>query len=127
MAKKVGRTGKAYGIDISPGMLEITKKRLDRAGLVERVELCCGDAIKLPYEDNKFDAVFMSFTLELFDAPEIPKVLDEIKRVLKPNGRLSVVSMSKENGESKLLKLYEWFHEKFQNMWIADRSMSNAP
>ena len=67
----------------------------------------------MPYEDNKFDAVFMSFTLELFDTPEIPKLLGEIKRVLKTNGRLGVVSMSKENGDSKLLRLYEWLHEKF--------------
>ena len=112
IAKKVGKTGKAYGIDISSGMLKVTKKRLEKAGLAERAELYCGDATKLPYEDNKFDAAFMSFTLELFDTPEIPKVLSEIKRVLKPNGRLGVVSMSKENEESRLLKLYEWLHKK---------------
>lgn len=43
-----------------------------------------------------------------FDTPEIPKVLEQIKRVLKPEGRLVVVSMSKENGESIFLRLYEW-------------------
>ncbi len=111
IAKRVGETGQAYGIDISSGMLEVTKKRLKKAGLAERVELHCGDASSLPFEDNKFDAVFMSFTLELFDTPEIPKVLNEIKRVLKPSGRLGVVSMSKENGQSKLLRLYEQLHE----------------
>lgn len=93
-------------------MLEVTKKRLKMAGLAERVKLHCGDASSLPFEDNKFDAVFMSFTLELFDTPEITKVLNEIKRVLKQNGRLGVVSMSKEDGESKLLRLYEWLHER---------------
>jgi demethylmenaquinone methyltransferase/2-methoxy-6-polyprenyl-1,4-benzoquinol methylase len=67
----------------------------------------------MPCEDNKFDAVFVSFTLELFDTPEIPKVLNEIKRVLKPKGRLGVVSMSKEDGDSILLRLYEWTHKKF--------------
>lgn len=113
MAESVGKAGKVYGIDISSGMLEVTKKRLEKTGLLDRVELICGDAMKMPYEDNKFDAVFMSFTLELFDTPEIPKVLDEIKRVLKLKGRLGVVSMSKENGGSKLLKLYEWAHKKF--------------
>ncbi|AIF68489.1 hypothetical protein PAP_00210 [Palaeococcus pacificus DY20341] len=111
MAELVGEEGKVYGIDISSGMLEVSKKRLEKAGLLDRVELYCGDASKLPYEDNKFDAVFMSFTLELFDTPEIPKVLNEIKRVLKPGGRLGIVSMSKEGG-NVLLRLYEWLHEK---------------
>ena len=67
----------------------------------------------MPYEDHTFDTVFMSFTLELFDTPEIPKVLEEIKRVLKPEGRLGVASMSKENGQSILLRLYEWVHRKW--------------
>ena len=112
MAESVGENGKVYGIDISSGMLEVSKQRLEKAGLLNRVELQCGDALNLPYEDSKFDAVFMSFTLELFDTPEIPKVLDEIKRVLKPGGRIGIVSMSKEDGDSGLMKLYEWMHEK---------------
>jgi demethylmenaquinone methyltransferase/2-methoxy-6-polyprenyl-1,4-benzoquinol methylase len=111
IAELVGEEGKVYGIDISSGMLEVSKRRLQKAGLLDRVELYCGDASKLPYEDNKFDAVFMSFTLELFDTPEIPKVLNEIKKVLKPGGRLGVVSMSKEGG-GLLMGLYEWLHEK---------------
>ncbi len=113
MAELVGEKGKVYGIDISSGMLEVSKRRLEKAGLLGRVELYCGDASKLPYEDNKFDAVFMSFTLELFDTLEIPKVLNEAKRVLKSNGRLGVVSMSKGKGDSFSLRLYEWMHKKF--------------
>ena len=113
IAESVGHKGKAYGIDISRGMLEVTKRRLEKAQLINRVELYCGDAAKLPYDENTFDAAFTSFTLELFDTPEIPKVLEEVKRVLRPAGRLGVVSMSKEDGESTLLKLYEWAHEKW--------------
>ncbi|MFQ5821450.1 MAG: class I SAM-dependent methyltransferase [Candidatus Heimdallarchaeota archaeon] len=115
IAESVGEHGKSYGIDISSGMLEVSKKKLQDAGLLDRVELYCGDALQIPYEDNKFDAVFMSFTLELFDTPEILKVLAEITRVLKPNGRLGVVSMSKEDSDSLLLRLYEWVHKKIPN------------
>lgn len=113
MAESVGEEGRVYGIDISSGMLEVSKWRLEEAGLLDRVKLYCQDALKMSYEDNKFDAVFMSFTLELFDTPEIPKVLDKIERILKPNGRLGVVSMSKEDGGSILLRVYEWTHKKF--------------
>jgi len=113
IAESVGEAGKGYGIDISSGMLEVTKKRLEKAGLIDRVELYRADALKMPYRDNKFDAVFMSFTLDLFDTPEIPKVFSEIKRILKQKGKLGVVSASKEDGESILLKLYEWAHERF--------------
>jgi len=113
IAQSVGQTGKVYGIDISSGMLEVTRRRLEKAGLMDRVDLYCADAARLPYGDNTFDAVFMSFTLELFDTPEIPQVLEEIKRVLKPKGRLGIASMSKEDGQSILLRLYEWVHKKW--------------
>ena len=113
IAKLVGQQGKAYGIDISSGMLEVTKRRLEKAQLMDRVELNCGDAAKLPYGENTFDAVFISFTLELFDTPEIPKVLHEVKRVLKPAGRLGIASISKESRGSALLRLYEWAHNRW--------------
>ena len=108
----VGSAGKAYGIDISRGMIERTKRSLEKAGLVGTVELCCGDATRLPFNENTFDAVFMSFTLEVFDTPDIPKVLAEILKVLKPGGRLGIVDMSKENGKSLFLWGYEWLHKK---------------
>ena len=53
-------------------MMRVAEKRLARAGLSERVELRRGDATELPFEDNRFDASFMSFTLELFDTPTYP-------------------------------------------------------
>ncbi len=113
IAESVGQTGKVYGVDISSGMLKVTRRRLDKAQLMDRVELYCGDAANLPYGDHTFDAAFISFTLELFDTPEIPRLLEEVKRVLKPRGRIGVAGMSKENGESLLLRLYEWAHRKW--------------
>jgi len=75
IAKLVGPAGKGYGIDISPEMIEKTKKRLEKEGLANRAELCCGDATCLPFNESAFDAVFLSFTLEVFDTPDIPRVL----------------------------------------------------
>ncbi|MGO9776465.1 MAG: class I SAM-dependent methyltransferase [Terracidiphilus sp.] len=112
MAEAVGEGGKVYGIDISSGMLQVSKQRLERADLWSRVELTCEDAMKMPYPDGKFDAVFSSFALELFDTPEIPLVLSEAKRVLKPRGRIGIVSMAKDDEASILLRLYEWLHQK---------------
>jgi len=113
IAWSVGETGKVHGIDISFSMLEVTRRKLEKANLMDRVELYYGDATSLPYDDDIFDAVFMSYTLELFDTPEIPEVLQETMRVLKPGGRLGVTSMSKENGNSRFIRLYEWLHRKW--------------
>jgi len=113
LAKAVGENGKVYGIDISPGMLAASKRRLEKAGLWDRFELTCDDALQMPYANSQFDAVFLSFVLELFDTPEIPQLLAEILRVLRHNGRLCVISMSKEGGFAPFLKLYEWFHQVF--------------
>lgn len=114
IAQSVGTTGKAYGIDITPEMLRLTEKRLRKSALMDRVELHEGDARTMPYGDNMFDAVYMAATLELFDTPDIPKVLVEIKRVLKQQGRLVVASLSKEGREDFwFVRLYEWLHQKF--------------
>ena len=112
IAEAVGDEGRVCGVDLSAGMLEVSQRRLAQAGMSDRVELHCGDATHLPYADETLDAVFMSFTLELFDTPEIPVVLGEIKRVLKPGGRLGVVSLSRGDGTPLILQLYEWLHRR---------------
>lgn len=55
----------------------------------------------------------MAFTLELFDSPEIPIVLQEIKRIIKPGGRMAVTAMSKKTGEPFMVRLYEWVHNRW--------------
>ena len=112
IAQSAGKEGEVHGIDISPRMLEVTRKRLQKTGLLQKTTLVCGDATGLPYNDNTFDAVFMSFTLELFDTPEIPVVMQEVKRVLIMNGRLGVVSLSRDDAQSYPLKIYEWAHTR---------------
>ncbi len=113
IARHTGPSGKVFGIDISPGMLQIAESRIEKAGLAARVELRMGDGASLPFAPDSFDAVFMSFTLELFDTPEIPKVLFECARVLKREGRICVVGMSKSGRGSVAMHIYEWAHRRF--------------
>jgi len=116
-AKQVGPTGKVVGIDISKGMYEVAFKRLQESGIADRVKIVCGDAVTLPFESNLFDVVFMSFTLELFDTPDIPRLLLECQRVLRKNGRMGVVSLSKKGSEGVITRIYEKLHSLFPK-WI---------
>ena len=115
LAKAVGPAGKVYGLDLSDKMVELARQNLAREHLLARSKLICGDAARLPYPDNSLDAVFMSFTLELFDTPEIPKVLTECKRVLRPGGRIVVAGMTKKDASGLVFMAYEWSHRHFPN------------
>jgi len=57
----------------------------------------------------------MSFTLELFDTHEIPKVLGECKRVLRSGGRIVVVGMSREGEHEPFINVFEWAHKHYPN------------
>ena len=113
LAHSAGNSGKVYGIDLSQGMFNIAQARISKAGLSGRVELKCGDATKLPFEDNFFNAIYISFTLELFDTPEIRVVLNECQRVLRSDGRVCIVAMSKKEKSGLAVRLYEWAHDRF--------------
>jgi len=116
LAQAVGPEGRVFGIDLSEGMRAQTQERLEKEQLISRVQLLCGDAAHLPYAGGSMDAVFMSFTLELFDTPEIPRVLAECKRVLRSGGRIGVVALTKEGPEGFAVEAYEWSHRHFPNL-----------
>jgi demethylmenaquinone methyltransferase/2-methoxy-6-polyprenyl-1,4-benzoquinol methylase len=112
MAELVGRSGKVYGIDISNGMLAITQTRMKKMGVGDQVTLLCADTVQLPFDSGSFDAILVSFTLELFDTPEIPLVLAECKRCLRTGGRICVVGLSRKY-PNFMTGLYESLHSKF--------------
>jgi ubiquinone/menaquinone biosynthesis C-methylase UbiE len=115
LARAAGPDGKVFGIDLSDRMVEISQELAEKEGLDERIELTCGDALHLPYESESLAGIFMSFTLELFDTPEIPLVLAECKRVLKPEGRILVIGMSRVVPEGWVMEIFEWTHRHFPN------------
>ena len=112
LCHQAGDLGNVHAIDLSRGMLQRSHTRLARAGLQHQVSLLEGDGSCLPYRNGSLKAVFICFTLELFDTPEIPLVLQECWRVLQPDGLLCVVCMLKTEKPGKIIRLYEWFHEK---------------
>lgn len=115
LAKRVGSPGRVFGVDIADQMIDVARQKLRNEHLENRVDIICGDATTLPCLSDSLDAIFMGFTLELFDTPEIPVVLSECRRVLRPGGRLVVVSMSKEGKNGAILHAFEWTHKHFPN------------
>jgi ubiquinone/menaquinone biosynthesis C-methylase UbiE len=125
LAQSVGAKGQVYGVDLSFGMCRAAWSRVDRAGAElglgdprqapqagPQVAVCCGDALALPFATGALDAVFLSFTLELLDTPEIPLALQECRRVLRAGGRLAIAAMSRER-QNAMTRLYEWAHARF--------------
>ncbi len=106
LAKLTG--GIVHGVDLSTGMARVAQGKLARQGLSHHVQLLCADALHLPYADLSFDAVFLSFVLELFDTPDLPLVLQECSRTLCERGHIGVVSLAKR--DRLAVRIYEWFH-----------------
>ena len=84
---------KIIGLDISKGMLEVGRVKIKRKNLVDSLDFIYGDSENIPFEDNYFDAVMVSFGVRNFE--DLNAGLKEIHRVLKPSGRLLVLEFSK--------------------------------
>ena len=78
------RVSHLTGLDISSGMLQKSGERVASKGLGGKVDLVRGDAASLPFEDDSFDSVVVSYSLCV--VPDAPSSLAEIARVLKPSG-----------------------------------------
>jgi ubiquinone/menaquinone biosynthesis C-methylase UbiE len=113
LGKLVGPSGKVVGIDISQGMLDVAAKRVAAEAPGMPIHLQLGDARALPFADGQFDAAFMSFTLELFEEDDIGRVLAELRRVLRPGGRVAVISLNKTEPLTVAEDIYIYLHRHF--------------
>ncbi|ADV49541.1 bifunctional demethylmenaquinone methyltransferase/2-methoxy-6-polyprenyl-1,4-benzoquinol methylase UbiE [Cellulophaga sp. E16_2] len=83
---------KIVGLDISPGMLAVGKKKVTQKQLDKTIEMIVGDSENLPFDENTFDAVTVAFGVRNFENLELG--LSEIYRVLKKGGTLAILETS---------------------------------
>jgi demethylmenaquinone methyltransferase/2-methoxy-6-polyprenyl-1,4-benzoquinol methylase len=84
---------KIIGIDISEQMLEIGRKKVEKEGLTQVIQLQKGDSETINFPDNSFDAVMVAFGVRNFE--NLEKGLKEMLRVLEPDGKLLVLEFSR--------------------------------
>src|SRR6185312_982767 len=86
-AKRVGPTGKAYGLDMTDDMLALARENQKRAG-AQNVEFLKGEIENIPLPDNSVDVIISNCVINL--SADKGRVLSEAFRVLKPGGRFAV-------------------------------------
>lgn len=106
LAERVGPEGRVTGADFSRPMLELATKKAATDG-VPQVEFEWADALELPYEDESFDAVTISFGAR--NLADLPKGLAEMNRVLKPGGRLAILEITQPRRQPLAAFFGLWF------------------
>jgi demethylmenaquinone methyltransferase/2-methoxy-6-polyprenyl-1,4-benzoquinol methylase len=100
---------KIVGIDISEGMLAFGVEKIKKLGLDKIITLQKGDSEKIPFSDNSFDAITVSFGVRNYET--LDKGLKEMYRVLKPGGHCVILEFS--NPKSFPMKQLYSFYSKF--------------
>lgn len=86
-------TGNIIGLDFSENMLEFGRHKVQQAGYEQQIQLVHGNAMELPFEDNSFDYATIGFGLR--NVPDYAKVIGEMRRVVKPGGKVVCLELSK--------------------------------
>ena len=92
LAAQMLKPQQLIGADISEGMMEIGRQKVERLGLQQVISFAKEDCLSLSYADNTFDAVTAAFGIRNF--ADLDKGLSEMCRVLKPGGHLSIAELT---------------------------------
>jgi demethylmenaquinone methyltransferase / 2-methoxy-6-polyprenyl-1,4-benzoquinol methylase len=95
IAKRIANST-VVGLDPSEKMLAVGARKVEKAGLAERIQLVPGEAEHLPFEDAAFDAVTIAFGIR--NVPDRPAALREMRRVTRPGGGLAILELSEPEG-----------------------------
>lgn len=112
LAKRVPK-GLVGGVDPSPRMLRFAARRNRRAIAAGRVDLRLGSAAALPFQDARFDCAVSAHTLYFW--PDVEAGLREIRRVLRPGGRLVLVFLAADESPSPRLhppEIFRFLHRR---------------
>jgi len=106
MTAKYLHPEKIIGIDISEGMLNLGRQKIDKLLLSKQIELLKGDSEAINFPNETFDAITVAFGVRNFE--NLEKGLSEMLRVLKPGGKLVILEFSKpgKGGFKTLYNLY---------------------
>jgi len=113
LSAAVKQGGMVCGVDTSEAMLRYSRRKVGEARRSARTYAMRADAARLPFRGAAFDAIMMSFVLELFDDSEIPKVLRSCQDVMRKDARICVISVSREARPGIVMRAYEWAHNHF--------------
>ena len=106
LARCVGPRGEVWGVDFSPEMLQVARRRARAAGLDTICRFAQGDAMALAFGNMTFDAATVGFGIRNVIHPE--RALEEIRRVLRPDGRLAVLEFSRPRSRT-IRRLYDLY------------------
>jgi ubiquinone/menaquinone biosynthesis C-methylase UbiE len=116
-------TGRTEGIDLTDAMLARARSKV--VGLPGRHRLRVGDAHRLDFEDGSFSLVVNSYMFDLLPERDFIPVLSEMRRVLRPDGRLVLVNMAA--GDTWLERLYERMYRRTPELLGGCRGVELAP
>lgn len=95
LAEAVGTDGHIVGLDILPGLLAYGVEMVETAGLAGRIAFREGDVSHIPFEDDSFDWVWSADCIG-YPAGDLPPILEELMRVVKPGGRIILLGWSSQ-------------------------------
>lgn len=108
LARQVGGKGKVFGVDFSPALLAIAKQRVQNNYPPLAITWVEADVLNLPFADDHFDCATMGYGLR--NVTDIPRCLQELHRVLKPNAKAAILDFHRPN-DRILHSFQQWYLE----------------